>query len=276
MDVMELPLSQIRCDEKAQPRVKLDEFMVKEYSEEMSEGAAFPPVIVFHRPNEDYYLADGWHRIEAARRRGCESIMAEVHEGGLRDAILYSLSANTDHGLRRTRADKRRAVRSLLEDPEWFSWSDNEIATRCRVSRKLVASTRKAVREEKTHLVQEQDRTVKAMRGGKPYTVNASKIGRKASSSPGTCVVPQEEEASIAPIDALNTFRTLCASFSALPEPHLIANLIKKHGEDFSQRQAHKMVRWFDDLGICLAEGDNHWDRRGLLPPRSIHEVDYA
>jgi hypothetical protein len=74
----------------------------------MSEGTPFPPVIVFHRPNEDYYLADGWHRIEAARRSGRASIMAEVREGGLRDAILYSSGANTDHGLRRTSADKRR------------------------------------------------------------------------------------------------------------------------------------------------------------------------
>jgi hypothetical protein len=47
MELIELSLSQIRCDDKAQPRVKLDESTVKEYSDEMSEGAAFPPVIAF-------------------------------------------------------------------------------------------------------------------------------------------------------------------------------------------------------------------------------------
>ena len=33
MELIELSLSQIRCDDKAKPRAKLDGFTIKEYSE---------------------------------------------------------------------------------------------------------------------------------------------------------------------------------------------------------------------------------------------------
>jgi len=60
----------------------------------------------------------------------------------LRDAILYSLSANHDHGLRRTNVDKRKAVQTMLDDFEWQEWSNGEIARRCRVSEFLVSTMR--------------------------------------------------------------------------------------------------------------------------------------
>jgi hypothetical protein len=42
--------------------------------------------------------------------------------------VPNSVSANAPHGLRRTNADKRRAVVRLLEDTEWSQWADREIA----------------------------------------------------------------------------------------------------------------------------------------------------
>ena len=72
-----------------------------------------------------------------------------MRQGGLRDAILHSVGANATHGLRRTNADKRRAVTILLEDelvstdPETGSpWSNREIARRCAVDEWLVRKLR--------------------------------------------------------------------------------------------------------------------------------------
>jgi hypothetical protein len=40
--------------------------------------------------------------------------------------------------LRRTNADKRRAVQRLLNDAEWREWPNREIARRCAVDEGLV------------------------------------------------------------------------------------------------------------------------------------------
>jgi hypothetical protein len=50
------------------------------------------------------------------------------------DALLYSISSNAEHGLPRSNADKRKAVRLLLADAEWGQWSDRESARHCQVS----------------------------------------------------------------------------------------------------------------------------------------------
>lgn len=72
------------------------------------------------------------------------SIDAEVREGGLRDAVLFSVGANGAHGLQRTREDKRNAVLVLLNDEEWSKWSDREIARRCCVGADMVGRLRPA------------------------------------------------------------------------------------------------------------------------------------
>ncbi|MBI3967682.1 MAG: hypothetical protein HY329_18750 [Chloroflexi bacterium] len=41
-------------------------------------------------------------------------IVTEVRPGGLRDAVLFSMQANATHGYRRSSADKRRSVETLL------------------------------------------------------------------------------------------------------------------------------------------------------------------
>jgi hypothetical protein len=92
-----------------------------------------------------FWLAEGFHRIASALQSGFTELPlpCDVHEGGLRDAILHSAGANAAHGLRRTNADKRRAVLMLLEDEEWAAWSDREIARRCAVSADLVGIVRR-------------------------------------------------------------------------------------------------------------------------------------
>lgn len=99
------------------------------------------PVTVFYDGSE-YWLADGFHR--AAASEGCQrtEIQADVRPGSRRDACLAAAGANATHGLRRSNADKRRAVVLLLQDEEWSQWSDREIARRCGVSHTFVSNLR--------------------------------------------------------------------------------------------------------------------------------------
>lgn len=172
---MKLKLDSIRLNAGTQPRAKIDEQTVADYAEAMGSGATFPPVVVFY-DGESYYLADGFHRVDAAYKCGLDEIEAEVKQGSHRDAILYSVGANSAHGLRRTNDDKRRAVARLLEDEEWSAWSDSEIARRCAVDHKTVATLR-------ADLGISQDAR-KVERNGKTYTQDTSNIGKTHAPDP--------------------------------------------------------------------------------------------
>lgn len=164
-------LSAIRTDGGTQPRAELSEETIQEYAEAMAGGSIFPPVTVFY-DGSDYWLADGFHRWHAAKRLDLSDISAEVRQGSLRDAVLYSVSANATHGMRRTNEDKRRAVTRLLEDSEWSQWSNREIARRCAVSEYMV----RAMRPD-TAIKSQYDRKFIHPKTGEPTRMNTSNIG---------------------------------------------------------------------------------------------------
>ena len=132
-----IELSKIRIDGKTQPRAELNQDTIAEYAEAYKSGANLPPVTLFF-DGSSYWLADGFHRYNAARDAGRTTIYEEIIPGTLRDAILYSLSANSKHGLRRSNADKKKAVKTLLDDPEWSMWPQAKIAETCGVTREYV------------------------------------------------------------------------------------------------------------------------------------------
>jgi hypothetical protein len=139
----QIPLAAIIMDGVTQIRAAgTDPGIVTEYAEAMQAGASFPPVVLFH-DGDDYYPADGFHRIEAARRAGLTDILADVRPGKRRDAILHAVGANSSHGLRRTQADKRNAIETLLRDPQWTKLSDRKLAELASVDHKSVAKVRR-------------------------------------------------------------------------------------------------------------------------------------
>ncbi len=129
-------------DGGAQMRVEMKPDVVLDYAEDMAAGATFPPVEVYY-DGSIYWLADGYHRVAAARKIERETIDAEVLDGDARQAILHGIGSNASHGLRRTQADKRRAVERLLRDEEWSKWSDRQIAKVAKVDHKTVAAVRR-------------------------------------------------------------------------------------------------------------------------------------
>jgi uncharacterized ParB-like nuclease family protein len=138
-----IPLAEIVAGADTQMRVVgINPATVAAYAEDMAAGATFPPITVY-RDGAEYHLADGFHRVEAARQVGHDAILAEVRQGTSRDAILAACAANATHGLRRTNEDKRRAITAMLKDPEWSKWSDRAIAKACAVDHKSVAKVRR-------------------------------------------------------------------------------------------------------------------------------------
>lgn len=168
-----IELSKIRTDGGTQARAEIHDDTVAEYAEAMEdENTVFPPCIVYY-DGKNYWLADGFHRVAAWKRAGRVEVPAEVRQGDRRRAILHSVAANSTHGLRRSNADKRRAVMTLLEDDEWSQWSNREIARKCAVSEAMVRNLRGPICEKNA-----DSSTRKVERGGVTYEQNTSNIGK--------------------------------------------------------------------------------------------------
>ena len=170
-------LSDIRTDGGTQMRANLSDETVAEYADiirntPVGEAIPFPAVTLFF-DGSTHWLADGFHRFFAFKQAGAAEINAEVHQGTKRDAILHSVGANSSHGIRRTNADKRKAVETLLADKEWASWPQAKIAAACGVSREFVNRLSQDLSCDRS-----QDATRTIERGGKTYQQNTENIGK--------------------------------------------------------------------------------------------------
>lgn len=134
-------LAALVLDPRLQSRVEINEDTVAEYANDIEAGDQFPPVIVFF-DSTHFYLADGYHRYYGHKRAGKVSIQCEVINGTIRDAIYYSTAVNAKHGMRRSYADRRKAVMTLLDDFEWSLKSNTEIAKHVGVSVSFVSNLR--------------------------------------------------------------------------------------------------------------------------------------
>jgi|SRR5208283_89444 len=174
----EIPISQIIEDPTIQPRSKIKSTVVDSYAAAMRSGAQFPAIDVFEIDNL-FFIVDGFHRYQASRKIGRESILAEIHQGSsIRDAIIFAAGTNTCHGIQRTNADKKRIVQRLLNDAEWALWSNVAIANACQVSEHFVRSLRDL---SSPGAKIQKERKVK--RKGTTYTVNTEHIGKSETTS---------------------------------------------------------------------------------------------
>lgn len=139
--LQQIEVASIRVDHDLQPRAAINQEVVEEYAAALEDGATFPPVTVFD-DGQVYWLADGFHRHAAALRAKQTTIACNVAAGNRRAAMVAAACANTTHGLRRTNADKRRAVTVLLQDPEWVDKTDRKIASVLGVDHRFVGHMR--------------------------------------------------------------------------------------------------------------------------------------
>ena len=229
-----IKLTLLTIDVNLQQRVEINNSVVDDYANAYSEGTELPPITVWREegsgeqgvgsseqvgsseknktidshnseltstahcplPTPRYYLVDGFHRVEAAKQAGIDELPFIEKSGTYREALLFSLTVNATHGLRRSNADKRKAVMTLLEDSEWSKWSDREIARQCGVSHQFVNNLRKSICQPLTDTnLNNSDESIchsltdtnlnnqrKVTRGGKTYIQDTTNIGKPKSS----------------------------------------------------------------------------------------------
>jgi len=136
-ETKELPLSKIIRLPELQTRAVFNAAVAKEYGDEIAEGKTFPALVVFD-DGKKLHLAEGFHRADGYEKAGIGEVLCIVHEGTKRDALKHALGSNADHGLRRTAADKRKAVEIALADKEWGQLSVRAIAEMCSVHHSVV------------------------------------------------------------------------------------------------------------------------------------------
>ena len=183
---MKLPIDKIRTDGGTQPRAAIDRRTVDEYQREMEEGQVFPGVDVFF-DGTSYWLAEGFHRIEATYGAGFDDIDVTIHQGTVEDAKWFSFGANKDHGLRRSNEDKQRAVKSALQHPKSKGLSDNQIAEHVGVHHSTIAKWRSEVASCGNSKI---PTTRTATRNGKTYEMDTTNIGRRPQQSKEVVVNP--------------------------------------------------------------------------------------
>lgn len=201
--VERISIKLIRMDGGTQPRARLDDETVDTYVQNLREGAIYPPVTLFYDGTE-YWLADGFHRVVSNQKIGNASIDAEIISGTRRDAVLFSVGANATHGLRRSNADKRRAVETLLMDEEWQGWSDRVISSRCSVSHTFVSQVRQDLFPNQTAGAESKPKERIAQRGGTTYVVKTQNIGQgKKNVSKGSKRQRKKEDPKPLPVGSI-------------------------------------------------------------------------
>jgi hypothetical protein len=207
--LLSLEIRLIRLDGGTQVREKLDETVVEEYAERMAAGDDFPPIMVIH-DGEHYWLADGFHRLHAVKKREQPTIECRVFEGTRRDAILVAVKANSTHGLRRTNADKRRAVAVLLADEEWSAKTNRWIAEVCGVGHQLVETVRRQIRKASPTSGRLDDSSNHPDEGGVEESMRLGQDGRCYAVRRAT-----QPHAAVAPADGVDEALEAAESFDA-------------------------------------------------------------
>jgi hypothetical protein len=165
----------IRLDGGTQPRAKINQQICNEYGERMKAGEKFPAIDVFF-DGENYWLADGFHRIQAyVMAVPGEAIECNVYQGTLQDAQWHSYGVNKAHGIRRSNEDKERAVKLALAHSASEDKSNVQIAEHCGVDEKTVRKYRRP-ESASSEIPKMRPRTV--TRGKSTYQQDTAKIGR--------------------------------------------------------------------------------------------------
>lgn len=135
-------------DARCQARVELDADTIEEYAALYLSGE-MSGAIEAYRVDGSLYVIDGFHRTHAAREANCRVEVEIVGEGSIESAEYAALGANVGpRPLRRTNADKRKAVRRAVRSPVGWKKSLRGIADHVGVSQEMVRRYRAEYQDE--------------------------------------------------------------------------------------------------------------------------------
>ena len=250
-----LPVAEIIRDIRAQPRQEINIKLVAEYAVSMADGNGFPAIVAFEDPKTSKcYLADGWHRHMAADQAGKDDILVELHppdndETAARSAILYSTGANAAHGMRRTDADKRRAVLTHLQDKKWGAYSDRKIAEKAKVGHPFVAKVRREYLESVPDVI--EPNIVKFERGGKVHQQKRKKAKAGIHSNSRADHDNQQPTDTNGTVSC--TLTDISNAFDRLPnDPSNALEIARGEGNWLSARDAISYSKWLIRYATAL------------------------
>ena len=150
-------IADLNLDAAINARVEINQAVVEEYKDlfrDKEETMLQVPIVpkvnplnpcVLRAKTGGFYILDGWHRVLAAKALGLDRIVVTLYGGDrtytLEEARVLSATVNTAHGLRRSDADKRKAVTILLTDEP--GRTNDATARLAGVSPSLVAAVRR-------------------------------------------------------------------------------------------------------------------------------------
>jgi len=116
--IVELEIKDLTIPQGLLPRVLTGtvEEKVEEYKEMLEQGVEFDPIVVWKRPDGQYWIVDGVHRTEAHKRVGRTTIKAKIVE--LKDELEYrieAIKANLKHGLPLQKEEKILLAQTLYK-----------------------------------------------------------------------------------------------------------------------------------------------------------------
>jgi len=142
-----LRIEQVDTSAAEAARSEHDDSLSEEYAARRKEGDQFPAFEVYVEKigdgDERFWCWDGHYRVEAWRLHGEEFIQARCAPGKRPDAVWASYSANTRHGVPRTREDTQRLVREAIRNPRSKDVPDAELGRHLGVSRWTINRARK-------------------------------------------------------------------------------------------------------------------------------------
>lgn len=173
---VEIRIADLRTSDELQCRVDgINAEVVEDYTLEYIQSAVFPPLTVY-RDDDVYWVVDGRHRLEAARRAGRLTITCQVYDGDFELARWQSLHANTTNGLRRSHRDTQEAISRALQHPLGVKLSDSQIAVHVGCSSPTVRKYREQLEADSKILKSDQ----RMGRDGR--TIQTANIGKRENS----------------------------------------------------------------------------------------------
>lgn len=226
-EIRSIKLAAITTTAGTQIRASLSTEVVGQYADAMQDLAnnKFPPVVVF-QTGDNFILADGFHRVAAAKVNGFTDIQADIRHGGKSDALWYALTANRAHGLQLTAPDKKRSIILALEN--FPTKSQQEIANHVGCSQKYVSQIKSDVIPGITPSIRTDSKgrvqpTRKPHKASPPPLSSASATSEKPAALRGIDVskldIEQQVEATASGVEPDNE---LCRQWQKLPDAKLV------------------------------------------------------
>jgi len=153
LPITPIMLADIKQDEKKyQPRVSsIDKSHVALLQDSDMEN--WTPIVVTPNPYGGYDLVDGYHRYEAASRKGALTIAARVLPAKYltKDASIVAAMINVSHGLTLTKKDRKELVKRLYaEQPTLSTRTLGKLAGVSHETARTIITPKKTTPKDKT------------------------------------------------------------------------------------------------------------------------------